>query len=34
MEQLFGIVFAPVAWLLGVPWNDCAAIGNCWASGW
>lgn len=28
MEQLFGIVFAPVAWLLGVSWNDCATIGR------
>ena len=28
MQQLFGIVFAPVAWLLGVPWKDCPAIGN------
>jgi CNT family concentrative nucleoside transporter len=28
MEQLFGIVFAPVAWLLGVSWKDCASIGQ------
>jgi CNT family concentrative nucleoside transporter len=21
-------VFAPIAWLLGVPWNDCSAIGQ------
>jgi CNT family concentrative nucleoside transporter len=28
MQQLFGIVFAPIAWLLGVPWHDCAAIGQ------
>jgi CNT family concentrative nucleoside transporter len=28
MESLFGIVFAPVAWLLGVSWKDCAAIGQ------
>jgi CNT family concentrative nucleoside transporter len=28
MQQLFGIVFAPIAWLLGVPWKDCAAIGQ------
>jgi len=21
-------VFAPVAWLIGVPWHDCMAIGN------
>lgn len=28
MEQLFGMLFAPVAWLLGVSWNDCATIGR------
>ena len=28
MEQLFGLVFAPVAWLLGVSWNDCSSIGQ------
>jgi len=28
MQQLFGIVFAPVAWLLGVPWHDCSSIGQ------
>ena len=28
MQQLFGIVFAPIAWLLGVAWNDCAPIGQ------
>jgi CNT family concentrative nucleoside transporter len=28
MQQLFGCVFAPVAWLLGVPWHDCSAIGQ------
>jgi concentrative nucleoside transporter, CNT family len=28
LEQLFGWVLAPVAWLIGVPWHDCAAIGN------
>jgi CNT family concentrative nucleoside transporter len=28
MEQLFGIIFAPVAWLLGVSWRDSAAIGQ------
>ncbi|HEY3823404.1 MAG TPA: nucleoside transporter C-terminal domain-containing protein [Bryobacteraceae bacterium] len=28
MEQLFGMIFAPVAWLLGVSWNDCATIGR------
>jgi CNT family concentrative nucleoside transporter len=28
MQGILGRVFAPVAWLLGVKWNDCAAVGN------
>jgi CNT family concentrative nucleoside transporter len=28
LEQLFGWVFAPVAWLIGVPWRDCTTVGN------
>lgn len=28
LEQIFGFVFAPVAWLLGVPYHDCATVGN------
>jgi CNT family concentrative nucleoside transporter len=28
MQMIFGWVFAPVAWSLGVPWRDAAAIGN------
>jgi CNT family concentrative nucleoside transporter len=28
LETIFGFVFAPVAWLIGVPWRDCGAIGN------
>ena len=28
LEAIFGAVFAPVAWLLGVPYHDCASIGN------
>src|ERR1700722_18687507 len=28
LQTLFGIVFAPVAWLLGVSWKDATAIGN------
>lgn len=28
LQQLFGIIFAPVAWLLGVAWKDCATVGN------
>ncbi len=28
MQGILGVIFAPVAWLLGVRWNDCAAVGN------
>ena len=28
LQAIFGWVFAPVAWSLGVPWKDSAAIGN------
>ncbi|MFI5059438.1 MAG: NupC/NupG family nucleoside CNT transporter [Candidatus Acidiferrales bacterium] len=28
LQQIFGWIFAPVAWLIGIPWRDCAAIGN------
>ncbi|WP_031500619.1 NupC/NupG family nucleoside CNT transporter [Bryobacter aggregatus] len=28
LQQLLGYVFAPVAWLLGVAWNDCQTIGQ------
>jgi len=28
LGQIFGFFFAPVAWLIGVPWHDCGAIGN------
>jgi concentrative nucleoside transporter, CNT family len=28
LQQAFGWVLAPVAWLIGVPWHDAAAIGN------
>jgi CNT family concentrative nucleoside transporter len=27
-EDVFGFLFAPVAWLVGVPWKDCHAIGD------
>ncbi|HLQ51945.1 MAG TPA: nucleoside transporter C-terminal domain-containing protein [Terriglobales bacterium] len=28
IQKVLGFVFAPVAWLIGVPWKDCGAIGN------
>jgi CNT family concentrative nucleoside transporter len=27
-EKIFGVLFSPVAWVIGVPWKDCSAIGN------
>jgi len=28
LQTIFGFVFAPVAWLMGVSWKDASAIGN------
>jgi CNT family concentrative nucleoside transporter len=28
LQQIFGVLFAPIAWVIGVPWRDCLAIGN------
>jgi concentrative nucleoside transporter, CNT family len=28
LEKIFGTVFAPVAWVIGVPWHDCGVIGT------
>jgi concentrative nucleoside transporter, CNT family len=28
LQQIFGWVFAPVAWSMGVPWHDAPTIGN------
>ncbi len=28
LEFILGKVFAPVAFIIGIPWHDCAAIGN------
>ena len=28
LQGIFGVVFAPVAWIMGVAWKDCSAIGN------
>ena len=27
LEQLFGWVFSPIAWLIGIPWKDASTIG-------
>jgi CNT family concentrative nucleoside transporter len=28
LQQIFGWLFAPVAWSMGVPWHDAPTIGN------
>ncbi|MFL6447841.1 MAG: NupC/NupG family nucleoside CNT transporter [Bryobacteraceae bacterium] len=28
LQQVLALLFAPIAWLLGVEWNDCATVGN------
>jgi CNT family concentrative nucleoside transporter len=28
LQDVFGMVFAPLAWVMGVPWHDAPAIGN------
>jgi CNT family concentrative nucleoside transporter len=28
LQIVFGWIFAPIAWLIGVPWHDAAKIGN------
>ncbi|MGI9104396.1 MAG: NupC/NupG family nucleoside CNT transporter [Terriglobales bacterium] len=28
LEQVFGVIFAPVAFVIGIPWHDCLKIGN------
>jgi concentrative nucleoside transporter, CNT family len=28
LERIFGVLFAPVAWVIGIPWRDCPIIGN------
>src|SRR5947199_5589427 len=28
LEQVFGYLFWPIAWLIGIPVHDCAAVGN------
>jgi concentrative nucleoside transporter, CNT family len=28
LEQFFGWIFAPIAWLVGIPWKDAPTIGN------
>lgn len=28
LEGLFGLLFSPLAWAIGVPWNEAALVGN------
>lgn len=28
LEGIFGVLFSPVAWVIGIPWHDCGTIGN------
>ncbi|MFB3813177.1 MAG: NupC/NupG family nucleoside CNT transporter [Terriglobales bacterium] len=28
LQAILGPIFAPVAWVIGVPWKDCLSIGN------
>jgi CNT family concentrative nucleoside transporter len=28
LERIFGAIFAPVAWVIGIPWRDCPIIGG------
>ena len=28
LHSILGRIFAPIAWLLGVKWDDCATVGN------
>jgi CNT family concentrative nucleoside transporter len=28
LQKIFGVIFAPLAWIMGVSWKDAAAIGN------
>jgi CNT family concentrative nucleoside transporter len=34
LGQILGFLFAPVAWLIGVPWHDCGPSATCWARAW
>jgi concentrative nucleoside transporter, CNT family len=28
LESVLGVILSPIAWIIGVPWHDCGAIGN------
>ena len=28
LEQVFGVIFAPIAFVIGIPWSECGIVGN------
>ncbi len=28
LETIFGVLFAPIAWVIGIPWQQCSTVGN------
>src|ERR1700751_1167132 len=28
LESILGVLFSPIAWVIGIPWHDCPIIGN------
>jgi CNT family concentrative nucleoside transporter len=28
LEQIFGVIFAPIAFVIGIPWHECGIVGN------
>jgi CNT family concentrative nucleoside transporter len=28
LEQVFGVIFAPIAFVIGIPWHECTIVGN------
>ena len=28
LEQVFGVIFAPIAFVIGIPWKECGLVGN------
>jgi len=28
LEGILGVLFSPIAWVIGIPWHNCRAIGN------
>ncbi len=28
LEGMLGVLFSPIAWVIGIPWHDCSIIGN------